>query len=216
MNLAQLIAEVKDCVLEPDYTDADITSLLNEAVLSVAAEVEMPDFKRMDVIPTVVGEYSISLTGLTGGFSGLLRRVQFYNGTDYVNISIFQSLDSLLDEYPEWNETGDVEAVALEGSTLWYYKSPEEATNIRVLYYSNPTSLAEDTDTPSSFPLHLHRSLFAFKVAAWIWDKVEDGLIEEKVNTNLYLHRHLKEGLIPLREWIARRRKHTISSTWSY
>ncbi len=158
----------------------------------------------------------MALTGLTGGFSGKLRRVKNSDGT---NMTISSSLELLMDLYPTMDEAGDVEAVALEGSTLWYQDIPAAVETLTVLYYRDPAVPSTDGDSPSDFPTHLHRQLFVHGTAWIIFDQIEDDVEAAKVNANSQFWMSFDEknrhsGITKLREWIGKTRRHNISSSW--
>ena len=111
------------------------------------------------------------------------------------------------------DDVGDVEYVALEGSTLWYLPAPAAAGSLRVVYYQNPTLLSGDTDVPSIFPTHLHRKLCVDGACWLIWDSIEQGEDGSKPNTDRH-YAKFEMGISKLREWIAVRRRHYISSVW--
>jgi len=210
VNLGQLRAEVYAVCQEAGYSTTDVDGYINEAVRDVADQVTIPELKRYDTSVTVVSQAYCSLATLTGGFSGRLVRT-YCDGA--VIEKVYASLELLMDAYPTMVEVGDVEAVALEGSTLWYQKIPIVATTLSVIYYQNPATLVNDEDEPENFPFQLHRALFVAGAAAIIFDKLEDGIEGEKINTTAQLAQQAR-GIVKLRGYIAGRRKHFISSTW--
>ena len=215
MNLEEIRREVRVWANEPDYDERTLDGYVNEAVQTVCAEINIPGLKGFDVVLTVAGTAYAVLSGLTGGFSGRLGRVWFKpsGGSDYSPVEIKPSLESLMDEYPDMDEAGDVLAVALEGSTLWYQPIPAIAGSLRVVYYQDPPVLTLDADVPSVFPVHLHRQLCVDGACYIIWDSIEQGEDGQKPNTDRHLTK-FEAGKTKLREWIASRRKHHISSTW--
>jgi len=216
MNLTQIRTELSNIIQDSSFGIETLNGYINQSILYAGANVDLPHLKGIGTAKTVVNQAYVSLTGLTGGFSGKLRRVKNSDGDP---ITIYANLELLMDDYPTMAEEGDVEAVALEGSTLWYQKIPTAAETLTFLYYRNPTTLSKKDDIPSDFPDHLHRHLFVHG-AAWIaYDQIEDDEEDKKVNTKSQFWLSFDEdnkhsGITKLREWIGKTRRHNISSSW--
>lgn len=214
MTLEEIRDEVKIIALEPSYGDETYDSLINEAQREVAARVIIPDLKRIDVVLTVVSSpvtcYT-TLSSITSGFSGVLRRVRLTSSGD--EVGIVNNLENLYDLYPEWNEAGDVENVALEGRSLWYQLVPATVQSLTVMYTANPDDLEDDTDEPI-FPAFLQRKLLVSGAARLIWDLIETDIEKPKVQT-MFHTQQFEDGIVKYMEYLARTRKHTITSCWS-
>lgn len=216
MNRLQLRTEIENIIQDDSFSETTLNEYIEQAILYAGANADIPELKRIGTVDTIPEQAYTSLSSLTGGFSGKLRRVKNADGDA---IEIFSDLALLMDEYPTMNEEGEVEAVALEGSTLWYQDIPAEAETLTCLYYKNPAVLSLDTESPSDFPEHLHRHLFVHGAAHIIYDQIEDGIEGEKVNTKAQFwlsfdERNRHSGIIKLREWVSRIRRHNISSSW--
>lgn len=216
MNRLQIRTEIENVIQDDSFSETTLNEYIEQAILYTTANADIPELKRIDTVDTILGQAYTSLSGLTGGFSGKLRRVKNVEGDA---IKIFSDLALLMDEYPTMDEEGDVEAVALEGSTLWYQDIPTATETLTCLYYKNPATLSLDTESPSDFPVHLHRHLFVHGTAYMIYDQIEDGIEGEKVNTKAHFwlsfdERNRNSGIVKLREWLAKTRRHNISSSW--
>ncbi len=216
MNRLQIRTEIGNIVQDDSFDATTLNGYIDQAILYTGAQVDIPELKGIDTVDTILEQAYTTLSGLTGGFSGKLRRVKNSDGDA---ITIFSDLALLMDEYPLMNEEGDVEAVALEGSTLWYQDVPTEVETLTCLYYKNPSLLSLDTEIPSDFPEHLHRQLFVHGSAWIIYDQIEDGIEGEKVNTKAQFWLSFNEanrnsGIVKLREWLSKTRRHNISSSW--
>lgn len=212
MNLQEIRTEVQIVAPEPSFTDSDYNSLINEAYREVCARVVIPGLKSYDSFQTTAGVAYKTLTSLTNGFSGILRRV--VRATDDAIVTILGSLEELVDTYPEFDTAGDVEAVALEGNTLWYQYVPATAQSLRVYYTANPSSLSSDSDEPSAIPDFLHRKLLVNGTAKLVWEQIETDIEVPKVQTQVN-EGQFERGIVLLQEWIAKNRKHKITSYWS-
>jgi len=218
MQLSQIRDEVELIIQDAGYTPTQIDSYINQAMLRVCDLVAIPSLKVVDTVDTIPGQRYSPLASVTGGFSGRLRKVI---NSDKEQVKAFPDLESLIVSYPEI-VTGAVEYCALEGITLWYHPSPEEAETLLIVYYKNPTELVDDTDTPDIFPSSLHRNLLVHGACFIIFDQIEDGVEGQKVNTLSHYYHSLndkpgvgvKSGIQELREYIAGRRHNYSGSVW--
>ena len=219
MNLGDMTTEVDNVVDESGFSTADIVGYINQAVQYAGSLVDIPDLKKLITATTVTDQPYCSLSATTGGFAGRILRAS------NPNIAIYPNLNLLMDEYVTYTyqdltQAGDVEAIALEGNTLWYQYVPVVAADIVLLAYQNPATLALAADIPSAFPAQLHRQLFVHGAAYMMFDQIEDGLEGDKVNTNAHFMQSFSEqnrhsGITKLREWLGRNRNHWKSSTWT-
>lgn len=215
MDRLEIRTEVENIIQDSSYSIGDLDGYIDQCILYTGAQVDIPELKRIDTVDTVLSLAYTTMNGLTGGFSGKLNRVKDADGND---IAIAANLDLLMDEY-DMDEVGDVETVALEGSTLWYQKIPETVEVLTVLYYRNPALLTTDDASPSDFPDHLHRPLFVHGTAWIIYDQIEEDAEEAKVNARSQFWQSFNEdnkhsGIVKLREWLGKTRRHNISSSW--
>lgn len=217
MNRGEIRTELENLIQDGSFDETILNTYINSALLRTCAYVFLPSLKRVDTVDTNLGVAYAVLTGLNGGFSGVLRRVVDSSGN---LMTIYKDLDMLMDGYSTLAEVGNVETVALEGSTLWYQKIPETAETLTILYYKNPASLDRDSDEPSDIPEHLQRALLVNGAAKLVYDVIEDGIEGEKVNTKAQFYLSFSEankesGITKLREWLAKIKVHHISSFWS-
>lgn len=212
MRLDEMRQGVRILIPNSTLTDSDVDGYINEAVQLAGGMVGLPVFKMIDVVQTTALSY-VTLTGLTGGFSGRLVRAKSAL-TD--TLSIYQRLELMLDDYPgsDFTAAGDVEAVCLEGTNLWYVGIPAVAETLTILYFRNPPTLTDDSHEPSAFPEYLHRQLFINGAAMLVWEGIEDGVDGDKLNTNTHKG-NFNTGISLLRAWVARNKAHYISSRWS-
>jgi hypothetical protein len=220
MNLGDMITEVDNIVDDSKFTSGMITDYINQAVQYAAAQVDLPGLKKLITAKTVVGQPYCSLAGVTGGFSGRLVRASDSGIAIYPNLQLLMD-EYVSDDYLDLTQVGDVEAIALEGKTLWYQYVPAGITDIILLVYQNPSSLTANADIPSDFPDHVHRNLFVHGAAWMMFDMIEDGLEGSKPNTAAQFllsfdesNRH--SGITKVREWVGKSRKHWKSSVWSW
>lgn len=220
MKLKDIRAEVENLVDDVfSYGPDDIDKYINYTLSHVAGMVNLPTLKGVDVIRTVAGQAWISLSSLTGKFSGKLRKVKTEENTFP---QLVPTLELLMEQYPVFDEEGDIEAITLEGYNLWFQKVPSESKLLTVVYYRNPTPLTSDDQEPEDIPDVCQRRLLVNGTAYMIFHEKEDGMEDgKKVNTEAnYLiafgDRNNDSGLNTLRRWIALNRSNAISSLWRY
>ncbi len=208
MLLEDIRDEVQLIVNDATFTDAIVDGYISTVYQSVVGECMLPELKSLDVLETILGQAYTSMSGLTGGFSGVLSRVYTSEG---LQLSIYPKLELLMDEKGNMTDEGSVEAVALEGSTLWYYPIPTTEESLTIIYYKNPTDLTADGDEPDCIPSFLHRQILVKGAAAMCFDTIEGGVEGLKVNTRSRELAKL-EGVVKFREWLGKTRRHYISS----
>ena len=207
MLLSEIREEVKLAVNDPAFTDSMIDSYINTTYQEVVAACLVPDLKGIDTVTTSTTEAFVALTGVAGGFSGVLSRI--YSSTGQ-SITIYPKLETLMDLTGTLSESGDIEAVALEGSILWYSPIPSVAETLTLIYYKNPEVMVENSDSPTSIPEFLHRQILVNGAASLMFDTFEDGLDGVKVNTRSREMSKI-DGLRKFREWLGKTRKHYIA-----
>ena len=208
MNYLELQREVKTVISDASPTIlVSIPDMVNEAIQLISEETYLPALKTMFTVTT---NTSAAYTTVPSSFSGKLT----YVGTSDGEILIKQSLEELLREYPALDEVGDVEAVVLEDSVLWYQGIPSTETTLTCVGYNTPTALVNDTDTPDSIPEYLHRGLIVNKVAMICYNIIEDGMEADKVNTKLFESLY-QQSIIKLCEWVSRRRVNKVAKAWT-
>jgi hypothetical protein len=210
MNFIELQDEISLLVDSGTSSLEDmIPDLINEAVLSIANEpgVILPNLKSVQSVLTDVGKSYVNIPDFMD--SKIL-----FASVGGIQLSPYNTLEDLMSEYPDMSEVGSVEGIALEGSTLWYVKSPSVGTSILLLMYANPDILQDDYDEPICIPAHLHRQTIIPYVAKYLFDFLEQGDEGNKVNTQVQQLQYDK-GLIKLREYLAARRRGMSKSIWN-
>ena len=220
MNLKQMRLEVENIIDDVSYDAPTIDSYINSAIELAAARVSMPSLKGIGTVNTDADSYLISIAEISGEhFDGSLRMAIRSDG---VELNIHENVERLLSKFPEMNTVGSPTDCALEGNKLYYHPVPSTAESIMLVFYKRPTLLSRDADTPSDFPVHVHRFLFVHGSAWLIYDQIEDGIDEEGKNNTLNHFAHSfdekskRSGITLLREWLGKNKVHHISSVWRY
>lgn len=217
MKLEAMRKEVANIVDDNSFNPEDIDGYINEAIRYAAGLVKLPALKRVGSVSLVSTAASISLANLTHKLIGSITYAVLSTGAE---LNICNGIEELLMTYPKLDEVGTPKDISLEHQTLWY--QPMGDFTATLIYYTSPTLLAKNSDEPVDFPEHLHRRLFVHGAAWMMFDKIEDGIEQEKkVNTQSQFFHSFSEmnreaGITKLREWIGTNRVHHISSIWRH
>lgn len=220
MNRGEIRTQLANEIQDDSYTSDQLNDYIHQALLHTGGAVKIPTLKRLGSVTTQGGQAYAPLTGLTGGYGGRISRVLNYD------LDIYVTLDSLADAYASisgneaMDTAGAVEAVAIEGNNLWYQYIPAVAETINLIYYQNPSPLANDNSVPDYIPEEFHRSLLVNGAAYLIYNQIEDGEDDGKVNTKIHFdlsfnwdNKH--SGINGFASWISRTRTNVGTSTWS-
>ena len=154
MKLSAIRSEVMEKIQDPSYDKDTVDKFINRALAYTAGQIDLPELKGFATVSTVLGQAYASLSGVSDGFSGILRKVKDSNKEP---VEIYPSLDLLFNDY-DMDKEGAVEAVALEGSVLWYQKIPATVETLTCLLFRNPLPLSEANAETTIIPEQLHIS----------------------------------------------------------
>jgi hypothetical protein len=211
MQFSEMVQEVMNIVQDSSFDDF-IPGYVNEAFLQASGRIDIPDLKRVGVANTVTGQMYTSLAGLQSGFSGRLSKVLDSTIIRFRNVE--ELTDWIISNERLLTEEGPVEAVALEGKTLWYFPTPTISQAIPCLLYSNPALLVADEDVPNFVPEICHRNIGIHGAVFLASIVAENGIDGEKVDSN-YNYQLFEKGITQLSEWVGKNRINTISSTFN-
>ena len=216
MKLDEIRNEVIGIIQDQSYSPDAVTGYINQALSYCAGVIDIPEHKRVFTVSTIAGQAYIPLQEQINSFGGRVRRAK-YNGTD---LKIMSSLDALLDDYESLDDEGSLEAVALEGRTLWYQKIPEDVTSILVLCYVNPEPLSKSNPEASWLPEHVQRKILVDGACSYIFDQTEEEDSNKPVTNKhrrvAFDDRRNDLGITELRSWIAKNRPSLGYSCWRF
>lgn len=208
MNLSELKDEVIIALGDTSFNDK-LANWINDAVEQIIDDANVPGFKELLSVDTVVGQAYTTLGATCSGrilYAGIAT-AELEGGV--------VTFEHMLRMYPAMSEEGDVEYIAIEGNTMYYQKVPSVATTLTLLHRRKPVAMVEDEDEPEGIPSHLHLSVIVPKVAIFGFDRIEDGAEGKKVNV-IAQSINYKKGLHDLMCWIAKRVPHRSTSIWSH
>lgn len=219
MNLKEIRSELDVLVNDDSYDPIALDGFINKALAYSAGLVDLPSLKRIGNISTVVDQAYVDVLDTYSTFSiSRLKRVKTASGN---SPNIYSNLWALMDAYPEMDEEGDVEAIAVEGSYIWYQKIPAAEENLLLGYMVEPSQLLLDENIPSDFPAFLHRSLFVHGAAWMIFNEKEEDVESQKFNAKSHFWLSFEEankasGITKLQEWLSKTRRNNSYGMWDY
>ena len=208
MNLEELTDEV-EITLQDTSFNAKLVGWVNDAVDKIIDEANVPGFKSIITVDTVLSKAYANLPSDCSG------RILYAGNSSKELEGGVVSLEELLEIYPGFADAGDVVHIAIEGSLMYYQYIPAVAQTITLLHRRKPTRMILDDDEPEGIPEHLHREVIVPKAAEIGFSLIEDGIEGEKVNT-ISQGITYRKGLYAVREWVAKRIPHRTRSIWSH
>lgn len=185
MNTVELLDKIQNILQEDEesYSRESLLTILNESLVFIAAEQALPDLQKTTTITSEDGQ---SMVAMPSDFQ--TRLLMVFNVTAGKNCRTCYNRQTLQRMYSrEQSQLGDIEDVALEGDVLHYRKLPEIPQDLEVTYYAFPEILEEDeASEPSCIPRALHQRLLVSYVLWDIFSEIEDGIGEQKMNTQYY------------------------------
>lgn len=194
METEDIIAEVQSVIQDGEWTDANVLSIINRGLVTIAAGVLLPD--RYQVTPPLPDLYAVDTVDTVVG-SGICdlpmdyqREVVQVLNENYESIIIVPSFRRFLQDHPQQN-VGSVYVCAAHGKRLLYRDIPETAETLTIHYYARPTDLAA-ADEPDSLPESLQLPLLQSYACQYIFNQIEDGIEGQKINTQYWKEAYIR------------------------
>ena len=180
MTGAELISEVQSIIDDSSFDEETILDLLNDGLSMAAARVDIPGLAELDTVSTSTSADNVSLP------STYMRKLEgCYSVTNERTISGPGEMYDYLKfkrKYPSATSGSRVEALAVRGESLFYYPTPTTQEELQLSYYRKPDTLTESS-SPDIIPEHLQKRLLCAYAAGQIFNKIEDGIEGQKINT---------------------------------
>jgi len=174
-----LIAGVIEMVCgSPDATSANILPLLNEGLRMITGRILLPPLETFATVNTTL---SANTSALPANYQHGLFAAQ--DGVKTLGIK--NSKGQMITAFGDLTQAGDVEAVAVVGSSLMYLPIPSTVVPLTIHYYRLPALLVALASPEGFTPQNVEFGEKAMKhyAAASLWSNSEDGIDGEKVNT---------------------------------
>lgn len=188
MNLSDMISKIKLGVQDDGLWD-DITPLIHEAIERAAHDLPHASLATSEVLD--IAEDDASPVSLPSDYHHDVYRV--VNVTSSRPVSIRTNLNALDRLYDGIETPGYITDVAVEGTDLHFQYTPaNEAQELRVFYYAQPTVLTSDDVDLDWIPERLHRGIVVDYALKELFNLIEDGVEGQKINTAFYEARYAR------------------------
>ena len=180
-TLARLVAEVAAIVADPGVAETDIVRCLDRGLLCVAGASRLPELATEAILELAPGQPFAVLPadwqhGPTHAF--LLpgrQRLRLLPGLAALRIHTARRL-----------ARGRIRYVAPAGGRLYLQPVPEAACSLEVGYFRLPQPLAGAADKPLCLPPDLVAPLLVNFACRDLFERLEEGPAERKVQTTAY------------------------------
>lgn len=159
---------------------SETLDLFNECYADIAAanDIFLPLLETDSTVNTVLSQNYVDLP--TDFQKKLLK---CYSVSQKCWIEQYSSISVLLGKGHQVDDPGAVWGVAIRNRRLYYQYIPETAETLKLYYYKTPTLMTDISSTPDALPDHLAEPLLK-SYACWkIYDLIEDGVDDPKINT---------------------------------
>jgi hypothetical protein len=181
MNLTQMIAKVNKNSSDTSYTDATITSFLNEGCLYIAEIVRLP---ALAVGSSTVNTDGTGLVAMPSDYHFWLYRC---NGGSNTIVSVRESYEELVTiRGGIMTGAGAVADVSVQGSNLYYQPIPASAETLTLFYSKLPTTLVDPGFTTPTFLPTIYHNTPVWYTLWQIFNEIEKDIDGTKPWTEHY------------------------------
>jgi hypothetical protein len=184
---AALVMEIADMVRDPSVTEAHILKLLNRALLDVAGRVGLPGLLAENTVVVSAGESAVDLPA--DYHHGLMEVVCLTTRRRVRLVASLEELGRPAGERVRVAPSVLVLAVAACGSRLYVRPAQSVPAVLLVRYHRLPRPMEADTDKPDGLPPHLAPELLVSRVCRDLFEVLEEGAGEKKVQTERFAAR---------------------------
>jgi hypothetical protein len=183
-TLARLVAEVADIVADPGVSEAEISRCLDRGLLAVAGASRLPDLATEAILELAPGQPFAVLPadwqhGPTHAFLLPGRR----------RLRVLPGLAALRIRTAGRPARGRIRLVAPSGGRLHVHPVPEAVCSLEVGYFRLPEPLAGEADKPLCLPPDLVAPLLVNFACRELFERLEEGVSERKVQATAYARR---------------------------
>jgi hypothetical protein len=216
MNLSGLKAALGQVVVDPDLA-LSFDQKLNDTILELAGDFELPALALLDPIPLTV-DSTKWLWAMPDSFHKKLFRVANSSKTPWGHIHIHDHIDDLTRLNMAHDTTGEhvtSVATAMQGEN-WYlgiHPLPLTPDDLQLWYYRKPALLTLPADVPDCIPPEYHYRVIVVKTVIRNFQLFTDAIEDGPMKSLAYWKNEYKFGLsgepggdIGLKNYIAKLR----------
>lgn len=199
MKISKILDHIQRKIQDDSYERVnDLLPLVNDGLGEIATMVALPDLTAINTVSCGDG-YSAPMPA--DFHSHLLHA---YNTTSGNKVNVIENITDFMDIFPGLDNQGSVTHVCLHGSTLYFQASPGSSSpeTIRVAYSKTPTEFTGDNDEEIEYiPKSLQKDLLVNYVCREVFQEIEDGMENMKVNWNTH-NKQFQQAISKLKGFI--------------
>jgi hypothetical protein len=180
-TLARLVAEVIDIVADPGVTEAEIVRCLDRGLLAACGAVRLPDLATEARLDLALGQ---PFAVLPADWQHGPTHAFLLPGRG--RIRLLPGLAALRLRSAGRPARGRIRYVAPAGGRLHVWPVPEAACALDVGYFRLPPPLVAAADKPLCLPPHLVGPLLVSFACRELFERLEEGVPERKVQTTAF------------------------------
>lgn len=203
MEITEILSRIEQKIQDESYDRLDLLNKVNEGLGEIAARVQLPDLITNDKVTCEADTSSVSLPD---DYFGYL--IAAYNKDTKQSLTILDSLVKLKRSFPGLDQTGSVTHCVAKGSTLFFQGCPSSSEDVKLFYCSKPAlfsasgdPLVYDPEEITYIPEHFQAKLLVTYAVKEVFNEIEDGLEDKKINWNTY-NKLFEENLAKMTEFL--------------
>ncbi len=176
-----LADHVADILQDTSYSHTDIIRMMNNGLRYISGKVLLPDLETWADVTTDPNENHIPMP------ADYQKNLRYCHSTTHNReVRVLGSPLQAFRQFSILDQTGRVIMVMVQGRNLYYQRVPSSAETLRVNYFKYPERLSTRWDKPTCLPAHLTYDLLVNYAAFKLYERIEDGVEGQKINTQYY------------------------------
>lgn len=185
-TLESILTSVQKSLQDDAFTADDLTKLANQCIDYCCTRILLPMLENSGIVTTDPLTYEVAIPDSWNFARNLYSCFSVDNDTDIKVLNSVQALQDFCPNYKTKLESGDIKYIVIRANYVTYYPIPTGAIDLICQFYSQPTKLVNDSDTPYELPYGTHEELMENFILWKAWSDLEDGLEGPKTNTQYY------------------------------
>lgn len=180
-TLARLVAEVVAIVADPGISEAEVIRCLDRGLLAVAGAARLPDLTAETRLALAPGQ---PFAVLPADWQHGPTHAFLLPGRG--RIRLLSGLAALRFRSAGRTGRGRIDCVAPAGGRLYVWPIPQAPCALEIGYFRLPCPLVAASDKPLCLPPHLAAPLLVNFACRELFERLEEGAPERKVQTTAY------------------------------